>query len=66
MIDNSGGQYLCGTQNDQFLSGLLTDLYNTVNEALRHPKLSNSFRNAIDAFMKDDIADDSSADDYPF
>ena len=66
MVDNSGGQYLCGTQNDQFLANLLIDLYNTVHEVLRHPQLSNSFRCAIDAFMNDDISDDSGTDDYPF
>lgn len=66
MMDNSGGQCLCGTQNDQFLADLLIDLYNTVHEVLRHPQLSNSFRCAIDAFMNDDISDDSGTDDYPF
>lgn len=35
-------------------------------EALRHPQLSGSFRNAIDAFMNDDILDDSGTYDYPF
>ena len=66
MMDNSGGQCLCGTQNDQILADLLIDLYNTVHEVLRHPQLSNSFRCAIDAFMNDDISDDSGTDDYPF
>lgn len=66
MMDNSGGQCLCGTQNDQILSDILIDLYNTVHEVLRHPQLSNSFRCAIDAFMNDDISDDSGTDDYPF
>ena len=28
--------------------------------------ISGSFRNAIDAFMNDDISDDSGTDDYPF
>lgn len=66
MMDNSGGQCLCGTQNDQILADLLIDLYNTVHEVLRHPQLSNSFRCAIDAFMNDDISDDSGTDNYPF
>lgn len=48
------------------LADLLIDLYNTVHEVLRHPQLSNSFRCAIDAFMNDDISDDSGTDDYPF
>lgn len=66
MMDNSGGQCLCGTQNDHIFADLLIDLYNTVHEVLRHPQLSNSFRCAIDAFMNDDISDDSGTDGYPF
>lgn len=67
MVDNQGGQYLCGTHNDLFISALIKDLYDTITEVLKHPQLSNSFKYVIDAFMNDDIEDDPvDKDDYPF
>lgn len=65
MTDSRGGQYLCGTHNDIFLADIVKHLYCDVAESLRHPQLSDSFKSAIDAFMIDDISDDTT-DNYPF
>lgn len=62
----NGGQFLCDNKSSK-LSSMVEDLYAVIKEDSRHPKISNDYRYAIDAFMKGDLSDDENTDDdMPF
>ena len=51
-------QFICSNRDDSPLAGITDQLYMSVSENCRHPRIQNNMRNAIDSFMKDDIEDD--------
>lgn len=60
-------QYLCSNNSMPF--DLIVDsLYTSVKENSKHPKVKDEIKQAIDAFMKDDVSDDpvDSPSDLPF
>lgn len=60
----SGGtpEYLCGNSSDNELGFLVDNLYSSIAEYSKHPKIDERFRKAIDSFMNG--GDDK--DDFPF
>lgn len=62
---SSSVQFLCSTISNFALSDLIEDLYSTIQESMKHPKINNTLKNAIDAYMNNDITDDF-IDDLPF
>lgn len=58
-----GKQFLARTGDSSRISSLIEELYETVSENAKHPKVSKDIRGVIDAFMRDDLEDD---DELPF
>ena len=54
-------QVLATTQDEYPIAQLLEELYVIVKERMIHPQVNNDVMNVIDAFMKNDFADDSDA-----
>lgn len=63
-VPSKGSQLLVASQDDTPVAPFLELLFSTVKERMEHPKVNNDVMYAIDAFMKDDIADDM--DEMPF
>lgn len=61
-----GAQFMCGNRDNSPLAALVDDLYATVKESSKHPKIKKGLQSAIDAFMLDDLEDDDSSSDLPF
>ena len=57
-------QVLATTHDENTMARLLDELYSIVKEHMKHPQVNNDVMNAIDAFMKNDFADDP--DELPF
>ena len=57
-------QVLATTKDEYPIGEALKKLYNVVKEHMKHPQVNNDVMNAIDAFMKNDFADDP--DELPF
>ena len=75
--ETGGRQYLCSNVENDWIASLVSDLYIAIKDYSNHPKISNVFRSAIDAFMNDENPDESteiseemdlniSSDDLPF
>lgn len=62
----SGTQFLTGSRDIPALSSLVDNLFATVAEHMKHPKLKAGIKNAIDAFMKDAVSGEFTEDDIPF
>lgn len=60
--------FLCGTQDGDLFANLIENLYKTVSEIVRHPHIDEKTKEILDAFMNDDLSDDSedSATTIPF
>jgi len=54
----NGVHFLCGNNVFSPLSDLVDELYATVSEHMKHPKVKRELQYVIDAFMKDDVSDD--------
>ncbi|MDY6291999.1 MAG: helix-turn-helix domain-containing protein [Succiniclasticum sp.] len=68
MHTGAGKQFLCSNKNMRY-ANFVNNLFTAVAEYCRHPQLPADYRSVIDAFMKDDLADDISAlmpDEPPF
>lgn len=61
----AGIQFLCSNKRSSPLSILVDDIYATVFEFSKHPKIKNELRYIIDSFMEDDNEDDEE-DIIPF
>lgn len=62
-VPNDGAQFICSTDNSLVLATLVENLYQTVYEFSKHPKLKRDLKAVIDAFMVDDFsADDKKSD----
>ena len=61
-----GVQFLSSTKSRPDLAIKVDDLYWTVKEFAKHPKIKRDLRETIDAFMRDDWQDDSNDDELPF
>ena len=62
----SGANFLCSNKDKSPLAALVENLYTTVSERMKHPRLKNELQYVIDAFMKEDISDDEDDDTIPF
>lgn len=51
-------RYICNNIDKSVLSEYVEPLYNNITESLTHPKIDESLRRSIDAFMEDDLEDD--------
>lgn len=60
----SGTSFLCSTKSNDIFSTVINDLYATVLEFSKHPKVNKNLQHVIDAFMNDDDLSDD--DDLPF
>jgi transcriptional regulator with XRE-family HTH domain len=59
-----GSNFLCSNNVMSPLSDLVEEVYATVSERMKHPKIKKELQYIIDAFMKDDMSDDD--DSIPF
>lgn len=55
-------EYLCGNGKDSSLGFLVDNLYSSIEEYSKHPKIDKKFRDAIDSFMSGEEDDE----DYLF
>lgn len=61
---DEGAHFLCSNNVVSPLADLVDELYTTVNERMKHPRIKRELQYVIDAFMKDDVSDDD--DSIPF
>ncbi len=61
---DTGAHFLCSNNVMSPLSDLVEEVYATVSERMKHPKIKRELQYVIDAFMKDDVSDDD--DSIPF
>jgi len=59
-------QYLCGNKDTSVMTNLIELLYAEVCENMKHPKIKNSIRSVIEAYMNDDFEDDAYNEELPF
>ena len=65
--DRNGAQFLCSNKNSVALANVINDLYSTIEEFSKHPKIKEDLKYIIDAYMKNDFEDDPFYDvDLPF
>lgn len=60
----NGSSFLCSNNVISPLADLVDELYTTVSERMKHPRIKRELQYVIDAFMKDDVSDDD--DSIPF
>ncbi len=61
---DTGPSFLCSNRDASPLVSLVDNLYTTVSERMKHPRIKPKLQYVIDSFMKDDVSDD---DDFiPF
>lgn len=53
-----GVNYLCSNRDASPLAALVDDLYTTISERMKHPRIKRELQYVIDAFMNDDVSDD--------
>ncbi|HHY08673.1 MAG TPA: helix-turn-helix transcriptional regulator [Corynebacteriales bacterium] len=58
-----GASYLCSNKDVSPLALLVENLYLTVSERMKHPRIKNELKYIIDSFMEGDIEDDISDDE---
>lgn len=51
-------EYLCGNSLDNSLGFLVDNLYSSIVDYSKHPKINKQFKKAIDSFMNDGVDDD--------
>jgi hypothetical protein len=54
----TGSNLLCNNRDTSPLAALVDNLYTTVSERMKHPRIKQELQYVIDAFMKDDVSDD--------
>ena len=54
-----GVQYVCGNRGGMSVAWAVDDLYQSVRENARYPKLRPDLRNVIDAFLQDDLGEET-------
>lgn len=65
--NQNGAQFLCSDKDDTALSNLIKSLYCTIEEYNKYPKIKPNLKYIIDAYMQNDIEDDSYCDEeLPF
>lgn len=47
-------QFLCDSAPMSIMKGVVEELYNTIEESFKHPRISRSFKVDMDAFMNDE------------
>lgn len=57
----TGANFLCSNRDTSPLAALVDNLYATVSERMKHPRIKQELQYVIDAFMKDDVSDDDEA-----
>ena len=57
---------MCSNRDNSPLATLVDDLYAVVKEFSKHPKIKKGLKEAIDAFMRDDLEDDDDGGELPF
>lgn len=63
MLDNNGGRkYLARNNDETQIAHVVDRLYQAAENSSKHPKIFGEFKNAIDSFMNNDIADDPKKD----
>ena len=66
-VPGKNSEPLVASQDDTSIASLVEVLFETVSERMKHPKINRDVQYAIDAFMKDDISDDTpDPDSLPF
>lgn len=60
----TGSNFLCSNNVISPLADLVDELYATVSENMKHPRIKQELQYVIDAFMKDDLSDDDN--EIPF
>ncbi|WP_353892930.1 helix-turn-helix transcriptional regulator [Proteinivorax hydrogeniformans] len=63
-IPGTGTNFLCRNNEISPLADLVDELYSTVSERMKHPRVKGELQYVIDSFMKDDVSDDD--DTIPF
>jgi transcriptional regulator with XRE-family HTH domain/frataxin-like iron-binding protein CyaY len=61
---DTGTHFICRNNVISPLADLVDELYTTVSERMKHPRIKRELQYVIDAFMKDDVSDDE--DTMPF
>ena len=65
-----GASYLCGNKSTSILAELVENLYSTLSERMKYPRIKNELKYIIDSFMDDDMSDDENDtlnnNDLPF
>lgn len=66
-VPGKNSEPLVASHDDTPIASLVEVLFETVSERMKHPKINRDVQYAIDAFMKDDISDDTpDPDSLPF
>ena len=66
-VPGKNSEPLVTSHDDTPIASLVEVLFETVSERMKHPKINRDVQYAIDAFMKDDISDDTpDPDSLPF
>lgn len=57
----TGANFLCSNRATSPLAALVDNLYTTVSERMKNPRIKQELQYVIDSFMKDDVSDDDEA-----
>ena len=58
-------KFICGTNSQKEIACLIKNLYSTINDNSRHPKIDKDVRTIIDNFMDDNFKDDDRTNESP-
>lgn len=58
-VPGQKAEYLCSNAKGEFLGKYVELLYEKVSESMEHPLIKENVKNIMDAFLNDDIKDDS-------
>lgn len=59
----TGANFLCSNRDTSPLAVLADNLYTTISERIKRPRIKQELKRVIDAFMNDDVSDDDVSDD---
>ena len=65
-VPGTGSNFLCRNNAISPLADSVDELYTTVSERMKHPRIKQELQYVIDSFMKDDVSDDDDDDTIPF
>ena len=60
---STGSSYLCSNRDIPPLAVLVNNLYASVSERMKHPRIKRELQYVIDAYLKDDLSDDYDDDE---